>query len=248
MKISILMPIWITNDELGYLTINALNSLGQTVLAKGDSLEFIVLDNGSTSWVDHFVSQKLDYYIRVPQNKGYPWAINTMAKVASGDYLAIANNDIKVSDNWWLVAKEIFKRVKDAGTVHYKMLGYDQPTVPQKDIFPTGKERWCHGSFFVIKKSVFEELGYDEGFGLGGYDDYDFYYRMREKGYKQVYTNGAFFNHRDSSTQLLRDPEERRQSDDKNREYYKSKHGEYPDAQFQKLFPEQFTKTWKPFP
>jgi hypothetical protein len=56
------------------------------------------------------------------------------------------------------------------------------------------------------------------------------------------------FQHKDSSTQNLLDQEERRTSDNKNREYFKKKFGEYPDVLYERQFPEQLKKPWKPFP
>lgn len=248
MNLSIVMPTWIINEELKDLTAVAWESLKKTFVPEGDNVEFIIIDNGSTIILDTLFMEAT-HYLKNQGNLGFPKAVNQAFKLASGDYVCVANNDIKVSDNWWIVAREIFERVKDAGTVHFRMLSYDQPNVPAQGIFPTGKERWCHGSFYVIKKKVVDKLGgYDENFGIGGYDDYDLWKRIRKAGFKQVYTNGAFFQHKDSSSQLLRDPNERAGIDNKNREYYKKKHGKYPDTEFTETFSKQMEAPWRPYP
>ena len=248
-KVTCILPIWLVNKELANLTSATLNSLNNSLFPEGDEFELIIIDNASPLYSDSLISLKPYIYIRASENKGFPWAVNQGLKIGTGEYFAVLNNDIKVSDNWWLVAKEIFERVKDAGTAHFRMIGYDEPNVPGDQIFPTGKERWCHGSFYVAKKEVFDKVGlYDEGFGLGGYDDYDLFGRIRKAGFKQVYTNGAFFQHKDSSTQLLRDPNERSETDRKNREYYKKKHGKYPDLEFAEQFPKQMEELWRPYP
>ena len=90
---------------------------------------------------------------------------------------------------------------------------------------------------------------FDEGYGLGGYDDYDWQHRMRHlKGWKIAYTNGAAFQHKDSSTQNLLEQEARKTSDNKNREYFKKKFGEYPDVIWEQKYPEQKEISWRPFP
>ena len=52
---------------------------------------------------------------------------------------------------------------------------------------------------------------------------------------------------KDSSTQNKLDQGARSERDKKNYEYFKKKHGEYPDIMWKKLYPEQFKRPWKPF-
>ena len=247
-KVSIIIPIWNINEDLEQLTKNALDSFKQTLSTEEDEFELIIIDNDSPITTNDFVYGS-NIYLRNKSNLGFPKAVNQGFKIASGEFIAVVNNDVKVSENWWIVAKEAFERVPKAGLVHFRMLEYNQPNTPADQIYPDGKERWCHGSFYVIKKEVIDKVGmYDENFILGGGEDWDYFKRIRKAGFKQVYTNGAFFQHKDSSTQLLRDQNERKESDEKNREYYKSKWGEYPDIEFEKQFSNQFTKPWRPYP
>lgn len=227
------------NDELYELTKAAQNSL------KAD--EKILVDNASTkplwSWADTIIPNKV--------NVGYPAGVNQGLAKATGDIIAIANNDIIVSQNWEQVAKEIFEEDSNIGTVHFKMIPYSENFNLGYDTWITGKERWCHASFFVIKKEAIPSGGYFEGYDKGGYDDYDFFHRMRDiNGWKQAYTNRAAFKHKDSSTYTALDQKDgdRSERDSNNRELYRKRHGEYPDVQFAKLFPDQMNKPWKPFP
>lgn len=51
------------------------------------------------------------------------------------------------------------------------------------------------GAFMMLKKSVFEEIGgFDESFFLYG-EDVDLCYRLKQKGYRNIYFGKVFFTH-----------------------------------------------------
>ncbi|HEY6437995.1 MAG TPA: glycosyltransferase [Ignavibacteriaceae bacterium] len=226
--------------ELFELTKNAANTL------RGG--EKILIDNASTigeikDWPDILIKNKT--------NLGYPAAVNQGFRKAKAKFLVICNNDIRVSPNWRQIAKEIFAEDPKIGSVHFKMIPYDEPFDLGYDTWITGKERWCHSSFYVIRREAIPEGGYFEGYTKGGYDDYDFWHRIRDlNGWKQAYTNCAQFQHKDSSTYQALDERDhdRDERDQRNRELYKERFGEYPDIQFSTLFPEQMMVNWRPFP
>jgi GT2 family glycosyltransferase len=181
-KVSVIIPAWIINDELYQLTSNTVASLSQSV----GGFELIIVDNASSIGADQLLTVS-DIYIRNKENLGYPKAVNQGCKLANGDFLCIANNDIRVSPNWIKVTREVFKKLPKAGSLHFKMVDYNTPFNISKNVWEDGKERWCHGSFFVWRRKAIEEMDYmDEGYGLGGYDDYDWQYRLRPKGWKTV--------------------------------------------------------------
>lgn len=237
---NIIIPIYILNEELNTLTKNAIESL------KG---ELILIDNASLPESKPFLKEKAAVYIENEENLGFPKAVNQGFKKSVSDLITVANNDIRVSPNWESVAKEIFNENPKVGSVHFRMIPYEEPFNLGFDTWITGKERWCHGSFYVIRREAIPEGGYFEGYGMGGYDDYDFFHRMRDlNGWKQAYTNRAQFQHKDSSTLSALDQTDRAERDRRNKEMYKERFGEYPDIQFAKLFPEQMNEPWKPFP
>lgn len=211
-----------------------------------DAEEKILVDNASHEPLDGWA----DITIKNETNLGYPAAVNQGFKKAKGDLIAVSNNDIKVSSNWEQVAKEIFDEDPKVGSVHFKMIPYDENFNLGYETWITGKERWCHASFYVIRREAIPEEMYFEGYKEGGYDDYDLFFRVRSNGWKQAYTNRASFKHRDSSTYEALDKRDgdRTERDNRNRELYKKRHGEYPDIQFAKDFPEQMKLPWKPFP
>lgn len=246
-KISVILPCWIVNDELYQLTGKAIQSLQNS--NSWNECELIIIDNASPVGGDQLMSIA-NTYIRNKENLGYPKAVNQGIKLAFGDLICIANNDIKVSPNWIEVTKEVFKRLPEAGSLHFKMIGYEEPFNLGEDVWNKGKERWCTGSFFIWRKKAIEEIGgIDESYGLGGYDDWDWHQRMNHiGGWESVYTNAAGYQHKDSTSQNLRDESERLESDKRNREYFKSKFGKYPEEIWEEKYPGQFKKPWKPFP
>lgn len=239
MKTSIILLRYDFNDELYELTKNACKTL------KAD--ECILIDNASTvgkiEWGDKRIKNK--------NNLGYCRAVNQGFKESTSELIAVCNNDIRVSPNWRVVAEEIFNEDSKVGTMHFKMIPYDEPFNLGYDIWITGKERWCHASFYVIRREAIPEGGYFEGYKEGGYDDYDFFHRMRDiNGWKQAYTNRAQFQHRDSSTYEALDERDNNRAarDFRNRELYKKRFGEYPDTQFIVKYSEQMSIPYKPFP
>lgn len=247
MKASIIIPVYQFNDELYKLSRAMYLSLDETENA--DDTEIITVDNGSPIGAIT-LQEESTVYVRNKKNLGYCRAVNQGFKLAKGDLLVVANNDIRISPNWLDVASEILENNKEAGSVHFKMVDYDTDFNLGTDIWVGGKERWCHSSFYVIRREALPDGLYFEGYNEGGYDDYDFWHRVRDlNGWKQVYTNKAAFQHNDSSTYRALDARDgtRAERDRLNRELYKQRFGEYPDIQFAKLFPEQMSLPWKPF-
>ncbi len=77
------------------------------------------------------------------------------------------------------------------------------------------------------------------GYKLGGYDDYDFWHRVRHiNGWKTAITNKSAYQHFGSWT--LQQLGNRSELDKENMAYFVSKWGEEPDKLFQKRFPEQW--------
>lgn len=221
---TIVLPVYLKSEELLELTRSAVESFGKATL--------IIIDNGSPLG-GGYLRSIADIYIRNQENLGYAKAVNQGLKLSKDEFIAIANNDVRVSPNWQEVAFEILEK-PDVYSCHFKMIDYEDPMVVGEKTWLTGKERWCSSSFFVIKSS--QPLLYDEEF-LNSYDDWDYWFRVRTKGLCTAYTNKAVYQHKHSSTSQIMP--EREKVTIKNREYFKTKWGEYPEELFTKQFPEQ---------
>lgn len=225
----VIMPVYSISDAFIGLTENAVSSI------KPDHLT--IIDNASTVGGGQ-LREWSDVYIRNKENLGYAKAVNQGLKLCGhGELVAIANNDIRVSPNWKEVSEEIMQD-KKIMSLHFTMLPYEEPFKLSDRVWKTGKERWCTGSFFVMRN-----LGlFDENF-LNSYDDWDIHYRMYQNGFNTAYTNIVQYQHMNSFTQ--KEIPQRNDNDTKNREYFIKKHGDTPENLWQKMFPDQMNQDYQ---
>lgn len=226
----IIIPVWAIDPETINVTEAAIESL------KGH--EIIIVDNGSTVGGGQ-LREWADLYIRNKTNLGFARAVNQGLRL-SGFPAVVANNDIRVSPNWAEVTEKILKDDPKAGTIHYRMTLYDEPFRDGTHTWETGRERWCTGSFLTIAKEAY----YDENY-LNSYDDWDLLTSIRKRGLHTIYTTKASYQHLDSFTQKKIVDGERAARNERNREFFKSKHGEYPEDMYIRLYPEQMSKDWR---
>lgn len=226
----VIIPVWIINNELLELTKNTIFSF--------NNHDLIIVDNASELGGGYLRSLAHTYILN-KTNLGFAKAVNQGLRIVQDEYVAIANNDIRVTPNWADVAKIVLAK-KNTYSCHFKMCAYDEPIILGKDMIYSGMERWCQGSFFVLRR--LEKVYYDEGY-LNSYDDWDFFHTIRSKGYKTAYTNKAAFQHHDSYSQKL--IPEREKNNEYNRKYFQVKWGETPEELFWRLYPDQMLKHWR---
>lgn len=233
-KIAVVMPVYIKNDETLALTEAAIDSLGDTYL--------VIIDNASDRGTG-YLQNISDCYIRNETNLGFAKAVNQGLKHIDENtdikLVGIFNNDIRVSPNYQEVAKEVLQDPK-VYSCHFTMLPYTELFDYEDFTATSGYERWCQGSCFVIDRSK-DKIYYDEEF-LNSYDDWDFFYRIRDKGFQTAFTKKACFLHKDSHTQ--QQIPAREENNQKNAEVYKQKHGMYAEDQFVKMYPDQYKKDY----
>jgi glycosyltransferase involved in cell wall biosynthesis len=218
------------------MTEMSVETINKACEGKPYTNEMIMVDNGST-FAAGYLREVADIYIRNKINLGYPGAVNQGLAVGTGDIFCISNNDIRVPDNIFDVGLEILQDPK-VGSVHYKMIHYDEPFNFGRTTWKTGRERFCTSSFFLIKREALPQGNYDLGYGRGGIDDYDFWMRVRYvNGWQTAITNKSAYQHWGSWT-LSKVPE--LEKSDKNQTYFISKWGEEADKLFAKKHPEQW--------
>ena len=248
MRVSVIIPVWAVTHELRELTRQCLRSLKQTIL-DDNSMEIIIVDNGGIFGTDCLRDYPISTVITNKTNLGYPAGSNQGMRFATGDIFCIANNDTRPSPNWLRLTKEIFESNKKVGSLHFKMVDYDQEIILGKDVWLKGKVVYWSQSFFCLRREAIEEIGLmDENYGLGGQDDYDWHYRMNIlHKWLSPYTNKAAYQHKDSSTQILIDSEVKEELYAKNTAYFKSKYGKTPNEMWEHLYPDMKNHSWKPF-
>lgn len=227
---TVVMPCYLMHDGHVELTKNAVASFGD--------VELIVVDDGSRLG-GGYLRSIADTYVLNKENSGYGKSVNKGLKLASTRYIAIANNDIRISPNWQEVTREVFENER-AYSCHFRQIDYNEPFRFGDKTFYTGKERWCHASFFVIDTAK-EKYLYDEHF-VNTYDDWDYFFNVRKNGYQQAYTDKAAFQHVHSATIPYMDRHTDRNTE--NAEYFKQKNGDYAENLFAQEFPEQMKQDY----
>lgn len=247
--ISVVIPCWIHDEETLKVTQDCVDSFR----ASGET-QLILVDDGSTVG-SGYLRSVADIYVRVSHSGGYTRAVNMGMKLARGELIALANNDIRVPSNWIEVSESILSE-KIYMTLHPKMMDYNDPFVFGSVVMKTGKERWCQNSFVITTKEFVEKMReweredepypglFDENYGVGGGgDDWDFYFRVRKYGYT-CYTNKTAFQHLHSFSLKKLGPE-REKIAQQNDDYFTQKWGIKKEELFTSYFPDQMQQDWK---
>ena len=196
--------------------------------------------------------------IKLASNYGYAEGYNQLIKQVNNEYIALVNSDIEATQNWAEGLSSILDSDERIAAVQPKILSYtkrnkfeyagaaggyiDRYGYPfcRGRIFSTIEEDhgqyddtrevfWASGACFMIKKSVFDELGgFDKDF-FAHMEEIDLNWRMHNVGYKVMYTGNStvfhlgggtlsydnprktYLNYRNSWSMLLKNlPEENR--------------------------------------
>ncbi len=224
MKVSIIIPVF---NKLEYTKkcIDALYRVTPKFL-----FELIVVNNGSKDGTKEYLdslSAKVENVkvIHNMSNLGFAKACNQGARIAKGNYLLFLNNDTIPLEGW---LEELIKTAEEeekVGVVGSKLLFpdgkiqhagvevcdyllpitpfhiyYREPAdIPEANIkkeYPA-----VTGACMLTPKWLFDELGgFDEGF-LNGFEDVDYCFRVKEKGYRIIYNPKSVLYHFESVTE-----------------------------------------------
>jgi len=194
-----------------------LDSLRPTIGVKD---QVVVVDNGSTDatpsglstypWID-VVTNKV--------NRGFAGGCNDAAARARNDIIIFLNNDTLLPPRWIepLVAAFDDPQVGAAGPRSNFVSGpqvvpearYSKPAEMRRFArswsaahrsmtSPTSR---LVGFALAVRRSVFEDLGgFDEGYGIGGFEDDDLCRRITSSGFKLVISHESFVHHEGHKT------------------------------------------------
>ncbi|KXS41803.1 MULTISPECIES: glycosyltransferase family 2 protein [unclassified Candidatus Frackibacter] len=221
--------------ELSSITVVTYNNLAVTqnmlsnlVKHTKTPYELIIIDNNSVSelkeWLKNYrpnssYCQKHKVIIN-QENNGYAVACNQGLRESNGEYIAILNNDVLVTEGWLKYLIAHLKKNPQAGMVGpmgknigaeqnyagiYGAMGYSYP--PDQSLQKFAKqlyEEWTGdytetkvliGCCLVFKREVLNEVGLlDEGCKLSA-DDFDYSLRIRLAGYKLYVAEDVFVHH-----------------------------------------------------
>ncbi len=216
-KVSIVIPVH-NKFELTY------NCIASIILATyGVSYEIIVVDDNSkdeTVKINEII--KNIKYVRNEENLGFVISCNKGVALAKGDYVLLLNNDTEVLDGWILEMLDVFKRFDKVGFVGAKLLypdftlqeagaivwsngtawNYGRNQNPMDPKFNYVRQvDYCSGACIMLPKQLWDELGgFDVDFAPAYWEETDLAFRVREKGYRVVYTPFAQVIHYEGMT------------------------------------------------
>ncbi|MBI3219588.1 MAG: glycosyltransferase family 2 protein [Bacteroidetes bacterium] len=193
----------------------------------GQSLQVIVLDNGSTENPAGLLTSQFPWidFIRSDRNLGFAGGNNLAMRVAHGEYLFFINNDTEFGSDILSRMINLLEQFQGIGllcpTIHY----YDQPSQVQYAGFtpinkitgrnecltrvepgPTGLAvtHYAHGAAMLVPRRVIDQIGcMPENYFLY-YEELDWSELIRRSGYQiAVDTQSAFYHKESRSVEKL---------------------------------------------
>lgn len=187
-------------------------------------IEVIIADNASTDGSQDYIREHFPNVIieQLSSNRGFTGACNAGMKIASGEFIALLNNDTEVDIHWAEELVSAFERHPDAGFIASKMMLFDrrdhfhaagdfyrvdgQPGnrgVWQKDIGQFDREEYvfsaCGGSS-IYRRTMLEDIGLLDDDFFFSCEDLDLAWRAQLKGYQCLYVPRAIVYHQLSAT------------------------------------------------
>lgn len=215
--LSIIIPNW---NGARFLP-TCLDSLARQTYT---SLEVILVDNASGD-ESLLLARERYPWVRVlalKTNAGFTGACNAGLRAATGEFLALLNNDTEVDAGWAAAVVEAFSHDARIGSVASKMLLFDKRDhfhtagdyfttngragnrgVWQRDVGQYDDEAYvfsaCGGSA-VYRRAMLDEVGLlDDDFFFSG-EDVDLGWRAQLIGWRCLYTPRAIVYHHLSAT------------------------------------------------
>jgi len=197
---------------------------------KDVSRELIIIvqdhENYSRENINAWATMEDVKVIGMDENVGIPRGWNAGVKEARGEYVCIANSDITLPRSWYerlrmtLNTKGMNVGVTGPTTSNAKneqgqvRLEGDQTMITPEAVNELNELLWrtltrrrpvqvkyVNGFFYLTTRAIIEEVGpFDEEYGLGYFEEYDWNKRLQEKGYVSAWSPWVFIHHMGSMT------------------------------------------------
>lgn len=215
--VSVIIPAWNAQERLA-CCLTALSA--QTRLPD----QTMVVDNGSTDGTEGFIrTHHPDVnLVSLPENRGWPGAVNAGLRLATGDYIATLDSDAYPTPTWLeallqaMEKQNVFAfaasrllladgsgRIDSAGDgfdlrTGAVMIGHGQPDGP---FFNRPREVFsATGAASLFNRKMIDAIGgLDESLFIYS-SDIDLGFRARLQGYRCLYVPGAIAYHERSAT------------------------------------------------
>jgi GT2 family glycosyltransferase len=189
-----------------------------------EPIEVIVVDNASSDESREMIKSRYPsvMLLELPENRGFTGACNAGMAAASGELIALLNNDTEVDAGWAAAVVDAFARHPEAGSIASKMLLFDRRDhfhtagdfftldgragnrgVWQQDMGQYDTEEFvfsaCGGSA-AYRRAMLDQIGLlDDDFFFSG-EDVDLGWRAQLTGWRCLYVPTAVVYHHLSAT------------------------------------------------
>ncbi len=192
-KVSVLITSYNSETFLAGALMSVLDSSGVAV-------ELVVVDDHSEDRSLTIVSDIMEQFPYFPislvaraANGGVSSARNAGLQRARGDYVFILDSDNLIFPNALATLAGALDRASGAAFSYGIIAKSGEPGLLSH--LPWDVERLCHSNYIdamaMIRRSVFTELGgYDQYFGLLGWEDYELWLRIAAAGYVAEFVPG----------------------------------------------------------
>ena len=192
-QVSVLITAYNSETFLADAVTSVLDSSGVAV-------ELVVVDDHSEDRslaIVRDVMERSPYFpvslVARAANGGVSLARNAGLKRARGDYLFILDSDNRIFPNALATLAGALDRAPTAAFAYGIIAKSGEPGL--LSYLPWDLERLCHTNYIdamaMIRRSVFSELGgYDQDFGLRGWEDYELWLRIAAAGYRAEFVPG----------------------------------------------------------
>jgi hypothetical protein len=218
--VTLIIPNW---NGLAHLDV-CLTSIGRQSLRPGET---IVVDNGSTDGSVDFIRGRFPWVtlICLPENRGFAAAVNTGIRAATGQFVALLNNDTELDTGWLAALVEPVHADDRVAAVACRMLAFERRTTldsagdmltrtgvpftrgygqPDDGKYRTTEEVFgpCAGAALYRKDAILCVGGFDEDY-ISYYEDVDLSFRLQLAGKKCLYVPEAVCYHKRNATGSL---------------------------------------------
>lgn len=219
MKLSVIVPVWNGSSVIA-------DCLAAVFAHSGDPPpEVICVDNASRDESAMLVVARYPQVqlIRQPVNLGFAGGVNAGIETAQGEVFVLLNQDCIVQPGWWTAVQQALIDHPQFGIVGCTILNADgavnhagafirRPEAIGVHVTDVGAGQarsveYVTGAAMAIRRATWEAVGrFDEGFYPAYYEESDYCYRARRKGFDIGYVPEARVVHLLSSREWQQDP------------------------------------------
>ena len=129
------------------------------------------------------------------ENLSVVW--NRLIRQSKSEYICLLNTDTLVEEKWLDKLIEVFTKEKNVGCVSSitNACGVLKQIKPKTESYFIEDSNMLSGFCVVFPKKIWEEIGgFDENYKIYG-EDSDFFFRIRQAGYRLIIRRDVFIYH-----------------------------------------------------